>query len=409
MPSHDAALETILSAVTPLGTEPVALAEADGRILAAPLVAPHDLPAADNSAMDGFAVRTGDCIPGAVLAVSGCRAAGAPDGGGVPPGCAVRIMTGATTPPGCDAVVPFEEVDETPGDVRGNGASIRIRGPVKAAAHIRRRGEDVAAGAVAIAAGAVMRPPEIAMAAAFSVAVIEVRRRPRVAILSTGDELLPPGEAPVPGRIADANGPALAAAAREAGAIPVPLGIAADAFDALRDRMAEGLRDADCLVTTAGVSGGDRDFVKEALEALGATRHFWKIDVKPGRPTAFCTLGDKPVFSLPGNPVSAMLTFDAFVRPALRKMMGHRTPAAPCMRAILENPVTKKEGKMQFLRVVLAWRDGVPHVASAGDQNTGILGTLAAADAVALLPADRTRFESGETVLVRPLYPGCRP
>jgi molybdopterin molybdotransferase len=409
MPSFEEALAAVLAAVAPLGSERVALAEADGRVLARPLVAPFDLPRADNSAMDGYAVRSEDCRGAARLSVAGYHPAGSPPSPRVGPGQAVRIMTGATLPEGADAVVPLEEVDEAQATDGGSGGVIGVAAPVEPGAHVRRRGEDFPAGACALEAGTAIRPPGIALAAAFGLTAIELFRRPRVAILSTGDELAAPGEPLFPGAVYDGNGAALAAAVREAGALPVALGIARDDPDALRDRMAEGLRLADCLVTTAGVSGGDRDFVRGTLASLGVRQLFRKLDVKPGRPTAFGLHGGKPVFSLPGNPVSALVTFEEFVRPALRKMAGHRAPVKPFVRAHLAKPVRKKEGRVQFLRVFIEYRDGVPFASPAGDQDTGILGTLVRADAIAVLPASRTAFDAGEPVDVHMLYPGCTP
>jgi molybdopterin molybdotransferase len=209
---------------------------------------------------------------------------------------------------------------------------------------------------------------------------------------------------PPRGVVYDGNGPALAAAVREAGALPIPLGIAPDRREPLLEKMAEGLRLADCLVTTAGVSGGDRDFVRETLASLGVRECFHKIDIKPGRPTAFGLRDGKPVFSLPGNPVSALVTFEELVRPALRKMGGCPNPLKPVVRATLTADIRKKEGKLHFLRVSIEYRGGAPFATPSGDQNTGILGTLVRADGIALLPADRSGFAAGEPLDVHLLH-----
>lgn len=401
MTTFEEARSLILSSVAPLGRERVPIVAAAGRVLAEDIRAPWDIPRWDNSAMDGYAVRSADCGAPATLKLTGRQAAGGTVGPRVTPGCAVRIMTGSPIPEGCDAVVPFEEAEEAPGQVK-------VLLPVKPRAHIRFRGEDVGAGDPVIPAGALLRPPEISMLASFGRAFVPVYRKARVAVLSTGDELVELGGPLPPGRIIDSNTVSLAAAIEEAGAVPVLLGIAADDKDILREKIEEGLR-ADALITTAGVSAGDRDFVREVLGGLGVQELFWKVDIKPGRPTAFGLKEGRPVFSLPGNPVSSLVTFEVFVRPALLKMMGRPDPLKPTVKAVLKEPIRKKAGKVHFFRVRIEDEGGEYVARTSGDQHTGILRTMVLADGIAVLPAERTAFEAGEKVDVYLLYRPTTP
>lgn len=396
MLTYEEARWRILDRVSPLGMERLPLDAAAGRTLAGEVHAPGDLPPWDNSAMDGYAVRSEDCRGEAVLPIAGYQTAGGRDASSVPPGGAVRIMTGSPIPEGCDAVVPFEEAEETDG-------SIHVPGPVRPRQHIRYRGEDVRAGALVLRDGTVLRPPEISLLASFGRAMVPAYRKPRVAILSTGDELVELGNPPGHGKIVNSNSHALAAAIAEAGGEPILLGIARDEREDLRTRVSEGLA-ADVLVTSAGVSAGDRDLVRDVLAELGVENVFWKVLVKPGGPTAFGVAGRTPVFSLPGNPVSSLITFEVFVRPALMKMTGSPCPVKTPVKAILGEPVKKKAGKTQFLRVIVEWGEEGCVARTAGDQNTGILRTLVRADGIAVLPLERTTFAAGENVDVLLLY-----
>ncbi len=399
--SFEDARKLILDHVTPLGTERVSLLDAVGRAIAEPVFASGDMPRFDNSAMDGFAVRAADCRPGVALRISGYIPAGGRAEPPVEPGCAVKIMTGAPVPPGCDAVVPFEETEEHPDQVT-------ILGAVKVRDHIRYRGEDLSAGQRVIEPGAAIRPPEVNMLASFGQAEVAVYRRPKVAILSTGDELVEIGEAMGAEAIVNSNSWSLAAAVKELGAEPVMIGIARDNAESLREKLTAGL-EYDVLITSAGVSAGDRDFVREILVELEVEQIFWKVDIKPGRPTAFARRGETLVFSLPGNPVSTMITFEEFVRPALLKMMGHHQVLKPLIKATLKEPVKKKSGRVQFMRVSVVTENGALCIASSGDQNTGILRTMIRANGIAVLPADRDRFEAGEEVHIHLLDQTAMP
>lgn len=396
--TFESARTLILSKVFPLGIERSHLLDVIGRVLAEEVRAPVDMPRWDNSAMDGFAVRAEDCRQPTTLTVTDYIPAGATANNiSVTPGTAVKIMTGAPIPGGCDAVVPFEETEE-------EGSFVTIKGKFCVRDHIRFRGEDVKAGDVVIPAGTLLRPPEINMLASFGQVYVPVYRRPKVAILSTGDELVEPGETIGLGQIVNSNSFSLAAAVKELGAEPLMLGIARDNPESLREKLAEGLK-ADVLITSAGVSAGDRDLVREILEEAGVERLFWKVDIKPGRPTAFGLKGQTPVFSLPGNPVSTMVTFEEFVRPALLKMMGHQRVIKPFVKATLKEPAKKKAGRVQFLRVRVTDNGKCLIASSSGDQNTGILRTMVRANGIAVLPADRGRVEAGEEVDVHLLDP----
>lgn len=391
------ARNAIVARCRPLDGEEVRVDESLGRILVDDLAAPVDLPMWASSAMDGYALDSATVRVGQPIPVDGFIPAGRPHRGAVPPGTAAKILTGAALPMGADCVVPFEEVD-------ADGATIRLSAPPVAGAHIRAQGSDLARGDIALIAGTQIGFPEIALLAGLNQPTVRVRRRPIVAILSTGDELLPVGDVLVDGSIVDSNGPALAAATREVGAVPRPLGVVADDVAALTEALREGLS-ADVLVTSAGVSTGDRDLVRAALDELGVEEVFWKVAIQPGRPVAFARAGDCLVFCLPGNPVAALLTFSLLVRPALRRMLGHRRPVEVSQRAALGEEVYPRPDRMTLRRVRLE-RTGAGLVAvSSGPQATGQLHTLARADGIALIPAGDEPLPAGTLVDVHPLRP----
>ncbi len=394
MVTFEEARSIILSSVRPIGTERIHLLEATGRVLAEDVAAPWDMPLWDNSAMDGYAVRAGDClvIP-CRLRVTGFLPAGAKaDGVTVEAGCAVRIMTGAPTPDGCDAVVPVEETDD-------GQQEVTILEPVQKGQHLRLRAEDVAAGELFVRSGTRIRPPEVNMLAGFGIALVPVYRRPTVAILSTGDELVELGRTPGPGEIINSNTLSLSAAVLEADCIPRIIGIARDNRESHLEKLREGLK-ADVLITSAGVSAGDCDLVRDILEELGAQQMFWKVAVKPGGPTAFAMYGLTPVFSLPGNPVSTMITFEEFVRPALLRMLGNERVLRAPFKAVLREGLKKKPGKVQIVRVRLEKKNDRWYATSAGNQQTAILKTMVDAQAIALLPAESSGAAAGDEVYV---------
>ncbi len=392
MPSFEEARRLILDSIMPLASERVELLESLGRVTAEDIVAPWNLPLYDNAAMDGYAVRGADCQQPASLRVTGFLPAGGASTAPVDAGCAIKIMTGAPIPPGSDTVVPFEDTEE-------RGDQVQITAPVVRGQHIRLAGEDVRCGETVIAAGRVIRAAEIGMLASCGRALVSVHRKPTVAILSTGDELLGAGEPLAPGKVIDSNGISLAAGIRACGATPVMLGIARDNRASHAQKMSEGLK-ADAFITSAGVSAGERDLVREVLAELGMTQVFRRVDIGPGAPTCFGLRDGKPIFCLPGNPVASMITFEEFVKPALLKMMGHRRVLKPLVRAILQEDVRKKPGKIKFLRVRLESVGGKLLAYSSGDQNTGILKTLLMADGLAVLASGRVSFSAGDEVEV---------
>jgi molybdopterin molybdotransferase len=392
MLSFEEARERILKSVTTMGAEQVELLESLGRVTSEDIVATQNLPCFDNSSMDGYAVRMADRAHFASLPVRGYIPAGEVATARIVPGTAVRIMTGAPIPADCDAIVPFEDTEESED-------TISICREVIAGQYIHHAGEDIGSGERALAAGTPIRVPEISLLASLGRTSVRVYRKPRVAILSTGDELIEPGQALRPGKLFNSNSLALAAAVKEAGAIPLILGIAADTRESLRHKLCEGLR-ADVLITAAGVSVGDRDIVREILRELDVQQVFWKIDMKPGKSTAFGRKGATPVFSLPGNPVSSMVTFEELVRPALLRMMGYRRVIKAGRKAILQHDLSKPGGKTQLLRVRLESKDGTLLAWSAGNQETRFLKTLLQADALAVLPPERTSLSFGEEIVV---------
>jgi len=388
---------SVLSRVSPLPVEDVLVLDAMGRVLAADVETQLDFPRFDNSAMDGWALRADDARGPVALPVVGYVPAGAPGSAPLAPGTAVRIMTGAPVPAGADSVVPLEDAEERDG-------AVRIARAVERGAHVRRRGEDIAAGDVALRAGDVLGPPEASFLASAGRRTVPVFRRPRVAIVSTGDELVELGAPLGPGQIPDSNSLAVAAAVGLAGGVPVRLGIARDEAGPLRAALAEGLS-SDMLVTTAGVSMGDRDLVRDVLADLGVRPVFSTVEVKPGHPTAFGTRGATTVLSLPGNPVSTLMMFEQLARPALLRMQGHRSVLRSLVTAVLDERLPHRAGRVTFSRVKLEWRGGALHARSAGKQETSFLRTLLDADGIALLPPERSDAPAGISVPVQVLRP----
>ena len=384
------AQQLILRHIALLPTEELPILQGMGRVAGEDVYAPWDIPAADNSAMDGYAFSHA-AVRENRLVVSGNIPAGKERTTPVAAGEAVRIMTGAPIPPGCDTVVPIENVETV-------GGTIRLLGEVRPGSHIRKRGEDILAGQRAIAGNSPLRPQEIGMLASLGRSSVRVYRKPRVGVLATGDELLEIGSPPAPGKIINSNSYSIAAQVIESGGDPVMLGIAEDEMERTCARIREGIR-GDVLITTGGVSVGDRDFVKEAIVTLGGEIRFWKVHMKPGKPVAFAILEGKPVFALPGNPAAAMISFEVFVRPALLKMTGHTRIFRPTVTAALAEPVANRGDRPHIIRVrVEARQDGF--VASAtGNQSSARLSSMTAANGFMRI-APGIALASGESVVV---------
>jgi molybdopterin molybdotransferase len=399
--SVEEALERILSRVTPLGDERVALVDALDRVLTEPVVAAREIPPWPNSSMDGYALASVDTAGAtggrpARLRLAGHVAAGHMAERPLARGEAFRILTGAPLPDGADAVIPQE-------DVTLEGGAVLVPRAVPAGDYVRPRGEDIRPGDRLFEPPRVLSPGDIGVLATLGWSRVSVTRRPVVGILSTGDEIVDLGGAIGLGQIPNSNSYSLIAQVRAAGAEPVNLGVARDRQDEIEARLSWGLG-CDVLISSAGVSVGDHDFVKAALAALGAEQHLWLVNMRPGKPITFATLpsplkGSLPVFGLPGNPVSAMVTFELFVRPAIRRMGGHARILRPTRAARALAPIANPGRRRGYLRVVLRETDGVLGARLTGEQGSGILRSMAEADGLAVLPGDTT-VAAGETVPV---------
>ncbi|BCM85730.1 gephyrin-like molybdotransferase Glp [Methylobacterium indicum] len=377
------------------GTETIALTDADGRIAAADVVAGLDLPPFDNSAVDGYAVRFTDLTPGAetVLPVRGRLPAGAAPDAGLPAGAAMRIFTGAPMPPGADTVFMQE-------DVRREGEAVALPSGLKAGANRRLAGEDVAHGSVVIPAGRRLTPPDLALAAATGHATLSVRRRLRVAVFSTGDELAEPGAKLRPGAIHDSNRILLVALLRRLGVEVADLGILRDDPATLPDRLKAAAAGHDLIVTSGGVSTGEEDHVKAAVEAVGRLV-FWRLAIKPGRPIAMGLIGETAFVGLPGNPVAVYVTLLFVVRPLLARLGGAVPEAPPSEPARAAFRYAKKAGRREYVRVSLhRGPDGTVEAVKFPRDGAGLLSSLTGSDGLAELPEDVTRVEAGDMVEV---------
>jgi len=402
--SVEEALARVLAGVRPLPVEETPLDDALGRTLAEQVISPVDQPAWDNSAMDGYAVRAVD-VRGArpeaprTLVVTEVVAAGGFPTRAVEPGTAIRVMTGAPVPAGADTVVRVEDTEEEAG-------AVRILTDRDAGRNVRARGEDVRRGETVLAPGSVLRPWEIGVLATVGRARVRTHRRPRVAILVNGDELVSLedfDEVLAGRRIVDSNSHALAAAVRAAGCEPRLLGIARDDEGSIRERLSAGL-ECDAIVTVAGASVGEHDLVKRALAGMGFRLDFWRVRMKPGNPFSFGHLDGVPVFGLPGNPVSAGVTFEVLVHPALRLMLGRSAVHSPTIGVATGETLEPLADRVQFLRVRLEKEArGTFTARRTGPQGSGILSSLARADALLVVPAGDEPIPAGTRLAAIPL------
>ena len=389
--SYHAALEKVLACITPLPPVDIALDEAAGLVLAAPVAARWDMPRTNNSAMDGFALPS--TTYQGTLTLVGAAYAGHPFGGEVVAGSAVRITTGAPLPAGCDAVVALEETEET-------AAGVTLKTTPRPGDHVRYQGEEYRGGETLLDAGTVLRAGEIGLLASAGAARVKVHPRPRVAILSTGDELVELGQEPGPGQIINSNLHHLAARVRECGGEVLRLGIGLDDPGGI-DALVDAGRQADVLISTGGVSVGARDFVRDALDQRGFQQVFWKVAIKPGKPVLFGTLDGKPCFGLPGNPAATAATFELFVRPTLRRLAGQPQVQAEMRQGVLVESVHGGGKRQSFLWCRLEWTGNSYLVQVTRRQGSGQTRSLQGANALLAVPIGVEKLEAGEVVEVR--------
>ncbi len=391
------AVQLILKQIRPLPAEEVSLVESHERVLCENVRAARHVPGFSNSAMDGFAVRWADvrqCSPDspAVLRVLETVPAGYVAKHRLVGGTAIRIMTGAPVPNGSDTVVRVEDTETT-------GDQVRIHKVEGMGSHIRKAGEDIRKGETILQKGRKLTAADVGLMASVGKARVKVHRRPVVSILSTGDELLNVEDAPQPGKIVNSNSYTLAAAIAETGAIPRMLGIARDTRKGLVAAFKKALRH-DVIVTSGGVSVGDFDFVKEAFGDIGVRMHFWRVAQRPGHPMAFGRVGAKPVFALPGNPVSSTVSFLLYARPALLKMMGHKKLFLPVTRAVLEHDIEKHHRLKEFIRCRIRRENENVFVSSTGTQSSGVLRSLSLAEGLIIAHEEEKLLAKGSVVPV---------
>lgn len=401
--SVDEALARLLADLHRLESESVPLAEGLGRVLASSVVASTDLPPFANSSMDGYAVRAEDVRAASrdhrvTLRVAADVAAGSAHLPTVGPGQAARIMTGGPLPPGADSVVPVEHTtDSRPMAGETLPAIIEVEQAAGAGDFVRPAGLDIRQGETVFQAGHALRPQDLGLLAALGVARPDVVRRPRVAILSTGDELLPPEQALTPGKIHDSNGFILAGLVSSAGGDARPLGIVADSPEAVLEHLNRAVEvGADLILSTAGVSMGAFDYVRTVVEAHGDLG-FWRVNIRPGKPLAFGHFGGVPFVGLPGNPVSAWVTFVVFVLPMLGAMLGVTGPRNWTVQVELDEDI-ESDGRESYLRARVRWEDGAFRAVLTGSQDSAVMSSLVAANALAIVPAGARRLPKGSPV-----------
>ncbi len=406
MISVEQALEKVLENIEILDVEESPILDCLGQVLAEDVASTINIPPMDNSAMDGYAVRSADTRGASrqspcVLRVMDTIAAGAVSRSEVKPGTAVRIMTGAPVPKGADSVVRFEDTDEL--ERQGNSAEIGILTEVEPGLEIRRAGEDITAGSVVLSQGTAIRPAEAGVLASLGRTEVKVFRRPVVAILATGDELVDITQPLPEGKIYNSNSYSLAALVLRYGGIPKILGIASDTEDSVLTKVRLGL-EADVLITSGGVSMGDYDIVRDVLAKEGEII-FWRVRAKPGKPVVFGMIKaggarNIPLFGLAGNPSSAMINFELFVRPAILQMMGKKSLAKPVVEAVIEDSIENTDGRRIFARAMVKKRGDKYYARLTGPQGSGILTSMARANGLVIVPEDEPGVKPGDSVRV---------
>ena len=388
------ALKIVLEDARPIESEWVVLSRAHIRVLAEDIIAQNNIPYADNSAMDGYAINTDDLkrIP-RELKVVGVMACGESVKKRLKPGQAMAIMTGAPIPEGCNSVIPVEDTE------RVASGMVRILRKIEPGKNVRYSGEDVRKGEVVLKRGTVIGPAELGMLASVGRKRVRVFRKPVVAILITGNEIIEPGERLRPGKVRDINTLSLSGLVEKFGGVPLPLGIAGDERVKLVRKMKKGLN-SDIMIISGGVSMGEFDFVREVLTSLGYIEKFWKVAMKPGMPISFGYIGRMPVFGLPGNPVSSMVSFLELVRPVMMKLVDGAIDL-PEISAFLRTPIVKKDNRRHFLRVKLDYRNHKYFASLTGPQGSGILKSMIECDGIAILPEDSKALKIGDRVTVQ--------
>jgi molybdopterin molybdotransferase len=389
------ARKIILNSVARLGEEEISLESSLGRVLAETIKATRDVPPLRNSAMDGFAITAAATegasvkLPASLPIVRTIPAGDLP-GRKVDHDKAVRIMTGAAVPDGVDTVVPVEQTSV-------KDEILILTEPMPPGKNIREAGEDITSGGIILEPARQLRPADIGLLASQGVEEVSVYRKPEVAILATGDEVVPLGVEPEEAQIFSSNSYSLAALVTECGALPRQLDIARDEPEHLTEMIKNGLK-SNVLITTGGISMGDYDYLKDVFGRMEVKIHFWRVAQKPGKPMTFGEKDGTLVFALPGNPVSAMISFELYVRPALRKMMGHARLFRPTVQAVLEEDIRKKRGRRNFIRGVVRKDDGILYVKTTGEQGAGILRSMSEANGIIILPEDVVGADAGDMV-----------
>jgi len=397
------AIDQILQTINPLGLERVNILDALGRVLGEDVTAGRNIPPKDNSAMDGYALRFQDTIGAAenspvVLEVIEDIPAGVIPQKSIAAGQSARIMTGAPIPVGADAVMKMEDTEK-------DKQNVKIKAEAKLGQDIRRAGEDVREGELVMPKGSIIRPAGIGMLASLGRSFISVYQRPLVAVLATGNELVDIDENPSPWKIINSNSYSIASQTLNCGALAMQIGIAKDNREDLIAKFQAAMR-ADIIVSSGGVSVGDYDLVKDIMQEVGSRMQFWQVAMRPGKPLAYGRAGDVPMFGLPGNPVSSMISFEQFIRPAILKMMGHRNIFRKTVRAVLQEDIEIRKGLTHFIRaLVTVTADGYA-ASTTGEQGSGILKSMVRANGLIVLPEDAEQVKSGTVVKVQLLDDG---